>query len=89
MMKDSSSFSTDEVHEIGRKAFIQVDNPHKPQWTEDYQLKYGGLPKPHWAKTGNTYRSKTVLGELFDMFDQAWEKTFNSSNIKAEINVHI
>ena len=77
-----------------KKAFIQVDNPHNPQWTEANQLKYAYLPKPHWANTCsatyyNTYQSKKVLGELFDMFDKARENNFNSSNIEAEMNVHI
>ena len=92
MMRDNPRFGSNEVNEIARKAFIQVDNPHKSQWTDADQSKYGYLPKPHWlalAKTSNTYQSKRVLGELFDMFDRAGEKDFNFRDIEAEMNVHI
>ena len=92
MMRDNPRFGSNEVNEIARKAFIQVDNPHKPQWTEANQLEYGSLPKPHWlalARTGNTFLSKRVLGELFDMFDWVGEKDFNFREIEAEMNIHI
>lgn len=92
MMRDNPTFGSHEVDDIAKKAFIQVDNPHKPQWNEDDQFKYGSLPKPHWfamARTGNTYQSKRVLGQLFDMFDLVGGKEFKLSEIEPEMNVHI
>mmetsp|Transcript_26366 Transcript_26366/g.63257 ORF Transcript_26366/g.63257 Transcript_26366/m.63257 type:complete len:269 (+) Transcript_26366:2993-3799(+) len=92
MMRDNPAFGSHEVDDIAKKAFIQVDNPHKPQWNEDDQIKYGSLPKPHWfpmARAGNTYQSKKVLGQLFDMFDLVGGKEFKFSEIELEMNVHI
>jgi len=91
MMRDRQMFNSYEVDKIARKAHIQVDNPHMSQWTETDQLKLGTLPVPHWfaRKTANSYRSKRVLGELFDMLDMAGEEDLNYCNIEEEMNAHV
>ena len=92
MMKDNPRFGPVEINDIAKKAFIQVDNPHKSQWTESDKKKYGDLKKPHWstnANVGNCYQSKRVLGELYDMLSGAGDKAFNYEEIEAEMNPHI
>eukprot|EP00804_Cyclotella_cryptica_P011893 CCRYP_004391-RA/>CCRYP_004391-RA protein AED:0.01 eAED:0.01 QI:2070/1/1/1/1/1/5/1265/829 len=92
MRDNCQTFSQVEVNDLARKAFIQVDNPFKSQWTEDDEMKYGTIRRPHWhpkAKQGTTYPSKRVLGQLFDMLDKAGGKDFNYNEIEPEMNVHI
>mmetsp|Transcript_6883 Transcript_6883/g.12459 ORF Transcript_6883/g.12459 Transcript_6883/m.12459 type:complete len:240 (+) Transcript_6883:783-1502(+) len=93
MMRDNPGFifERSEINKIARKAFVQVDDPHISQWTDTDRLKYGPLPTPHWfaKRNVNSYQSKRVLGELFDMLDQAGGKYLNFCNMEDEMNVHI
>eukprot|EP00581_Thalassiosira_minuscula_P004070 CAMPEP_0183738876 /NCGR_PEP_ID=MMETSP0737-20130205/55664_1 /TAXON_ID=385413 /ORGANISM="Thalassiosira miniscula, Strain CCMP1093" /LENGTH=1209 /DNA_ID=CAMNT_0025973521 /DNA_START=281 /DNA_END=3910 /DNA_ORIENTATION=+ len=92
MMRDNSRFGPDDVNKVARKAFIQVDNPYTPQWTDSDQRMYGSLPKPHWStlsKYGKKYKSTRVLGELFDMLDVKVESVIDWNDIESEMNLHV
>jgi hypothetical protein len=85
-MRDNSRYTSFEVEEVARKAFVQVDCPFKSQWTEN--------DKPHWhnkvVNGTNSYRSDKVLGEIFDMLIGAGESRINFyTNVEPEMNIHI
>lgn len=91
IMRDSPSYSSHVVNAIAEKAFIQVDNPFRPQWTDLDDRKYQISCKPHWHRYAreNSYRSNKVLGQIFDMLDVVEWKDFDYNEIELEMNIHI
>lgn len=92
MIRDSRRFSHNEVNEVARKAFVQVDNPHISQWNDNDEKKYGGLSRPHWynsARSGNTYQSNRSLGLLNDLLNETGNKVISVHDIEPEMNIHI
>mmetsp|Transcript_30851 Transcript_30851/g.65187 ORF Transcript_30851/g.65187 Transcript_30851/m.65187 type:complete len:939 (+) Transcript_30851:3010-5826(+) len=92
VIRDSQRFGYNEVNNVARKAFIQVDNPHISQWTDADDKKYRGISRPHWlnsVRTGCTYQSNRVLGELNDMLNETGNKVICVHDIEPEMNIHI
>eukprot|EP00956_Cyclotella_meneghiniana_P001278 scaffold1386_cov77-Cyclotella_meneghiniana.AAC.2 len=93
MMRDSPRFTSHEVNAIAKKAFIQVDNPYRSQWTETDDCKYRISCKPHWHRLAQrnsyTYRSNKVLGQIFDMLEDVGRKGFDYNDVELQMNIHI
>jgi hypothetical protein len=93
VIRDNPNFSQQDIDYVARKAFIQVDNPHTPQWNNFDDMKYGLIRRPHWhakSKKGSAYTSTRVLGQLYDMLDKVGKKDVNYfKNCEPEMNIHI
>ena len=92
-MRDSPRFTSHEANAIAKKAFIQVDNPYRSQWTETDDCKYRISCKPHWHRLAQrnsyTYRSNKVLGQIFDMLEDVGRKGFDYNDVELQMNIHI
>ena len=92
----------DLTNAIASKAFIAVDNPYVPQWTDKDQSDFQKLTQPHWyaqmKAVSDTnlhrlnqdikiYHSTKVLGLLHDLLHKAGKG--RTLVIEDQMNIHI